>query len=182
MRRTSQGAPTGGLAREAEGPKRATQRRERFAASGVTQSIDVSALKAELGIEAAKREPEPRPAAEPVPTDAGQRDIALKAFIRRLIPSQLHQRCLDVTLRRHLTVVTPGKLAQAAGCRDREARGVLETWRSGGLVRQADQDVMQYQFAPSKADLALIREFLIMWNDPEEHKTALGWIIEAEAH
>lgn len=151
--------------------------RRRTASSGVTQSIDIESIKAELGInKSGKTAAEP----EPVPADPKYKEIALRAFIRRAIPSMLHHRCLEVTLKRRLTLSSPARLAQEVGCSEREARKVLENWKSAGLARQDDPEVFQYQFAPSKADLATIREFMVLWEDEEWHKKLLAWILEEE--
>jgi hypothetical protein len=160
---------------------RRVQRRQRFKSSGVTQQIDVSALKAELGLGSTGEKDAARPAAaapaEAVPPDEKRKEVALRAFIKRVVPSPAHQRCLDATVRRHLTLVTPRRLAEGTGLREREARRVLDDWRAAGLARATDEEGYQFEFRPSRADLALVREFMVLWADPDWHNRLLGWIL-----
>lgn len=151
----------------------------RIASSGVTQQIDIESIKAELGID--KKEDTPPAEPEAVPRDAKQREIALRAFIRRVLPGTVYQRCLEATLKRRLTLASPARLAEEAGISEREAKRVLDDWRSAGVVRQDDPEIFQYQFAPSKADLATIKEFMTLWQDDDWHRTLLGWIVQEEA-
>ena len=153
---------------------------KRKGSTGITDSIDLNALKEELGIEGGRSSGAKHP--EAVPSDPQQKDIALRAFIERVVPSRLHQQCLETLLRKRLGTVSAARLKQECGCREREAKRVLETWRSAGIVRQGsdEYEILQYQFTPSKADLALIREFMVMWEGPQTHNRLLGWILEHE--
>ena len=161
------------------------KRKRGLPSSGVTQTIDINDLKQELGI---SKEAKPGPGAAPpegadvaaVPTDEKQKAIALQAFVKRVVPSMLHQHALEVVLKKRLTVVSPTRLSEEVGCKEREARKILEEWRTSGVAKQEDPDVFQYAFMPPKADLALIREFLVLWNDPGWHNKLLGWILEAQ--
>ena len=179
-RRTQPGAPG-----QRNVQKKGFKRSRHFASSGVTQSIDVGALKAELGIKEGGKSSGAGDAqvGEAVPKDPRMKEIALRAFVQRIVPSRLHQQCLDRVLRRRLGTMSAAQLSQECGCKERDAKRVLDTWRSGGIVRQSGDELdfqPQYQFAPSKADLALTREFMIMWSDARWHSKALGWILEVE--
>jgi hypothetical protein len=170
------------LAKKGYVPKR---KRRGMQSSGVTQTIDINDLKQELGITGeSKQQADAAPPAEgevvAVPTDARQKEIALRAFIKRVLPSTLHQVCLETVLKKRLTVVSPTRLSEETGCKEREARRILEDWRKGGLAKQEDPTVFQYAFMPPKADLALIREFLVLWSDPTWHNRLLGWILEVQ--
>ncbi len=85
-------------------------------------------------------------------------------------------------LRQRLTLLTPSRLAQEAACRDKEARRVLGDWKSGGLIvpRGEEYGEPEYDFSPSRADLATIKDYMTLWNNPEWHNKLLGWIIQEE--
>jgi len=177
--------PTSGLGKQAGGQaKRAykPRRGRRNQSTGVTQSIDINSLRDELGIKGKKQKQAEAEQAEAevaaVPKDARQKEIALKAFVTRVVPSMTHQHALEVILKRRLTTVSPKRLSEELGCKEREARKVLEDWKNAGVARQEDPEIFQYLVIPSKADLALIREFLTLWNDATWHSKMLGWIIE----
>jgi hypothetical protein len=178
--------PTSGLgkqqplqpAKQAYRPRRG---REDGHGSGVTESIDIDSLREELGITGKARSAQDASESEEVaviPVDERQKEIALKAFVKRIVPSMNHQHALDVVLRKRLTTISPMRLSEELGCKEREARRVLEDWRQGGIARQEDSEIFQYLIVPSKADLALIREFLTLWNETAWHQKMLGWIIE----
>jgi hypothetical protein len=169
--------------------RRKGYKRQRFTSSGVTQQIDVGALRSELGLgggkaTAAPSEGESKPGPEPeaFPKGEKRKAAALQAFVKRVVPGRAYQQCLDVIIRRRLTATSPGRLAEEARCREREARRVLEHWPAEGLVRKGQDayDLMQYQFAPNKADLDLIRNFMYLWNDAPWHQRLLTWMIEQE--
>ena len=161
-------------------------KRQRFAKSGVTQSVDVSALRAELGLESLNKkesqkveEEAPAPVDE-VPPEVRQKEIALRAFIRRVLPSTQHQQVLTLLIRQRLTTLTPDKLAQAAGIKERAAKRYLDDWKAAGILKQDDPEFAPYQLSPSRADLVMIKEFLTLWNTPEWHSKLLGWMIAEE--
>jgi len=157
--------------------KRYKKKRRKFAASGATQSINVDDLRAELGIESKASGPE---AAETI-SDEKRKSIELQAFVRRAVRSMLHQQCLDVVLKKRLTTLTPSRLAEESACRERDAKRVLDDWKSAGIMLlEPDAMDSEYKFAPAKADLATVREFMVAWNDAEWHNKLLGWIIEEE--
>ncbi len=153
------------------------KKRREFAASGATQSINVDDLRAELGIESKAKDAQ---AAEAL-SEEKRKSIELQAFIKRAIRSMLHQQCLDVVLKKRLMVLTPSRLAEESACRERDAKRVLDDWKSAGIML-LEPDAMnpEYKFAPTKADLATVREFMVAWNDTEWHNKLLGWIIEEE--
>jgi hypothetical protein len=146
------GRGKGGVVKQpAEERKPFVPAKRRFASSGMTQSINVDDLRAELGIGS---KPEKEEAA----------------------PSQAKQKAM--------TLLSPFRLAQQAACRDKEARRVLMDWKSGGLIvpRDGEDDFgePEYDFSPSRADLATIRDYMTLWNNPEWHNKLLGWIIQEE--
>ncbi|MHC4504803.1 MAG: hypothetical protein ACYTFI_15970 [Planctomycetota bacterium] len=153
--------------------------KRRFASSGMTQSIDVDDLRAELGIGSKPQEEQ-----EAAPSQAKQKAVALQAFIKRIIRTTLHQQCLEIVLRRRMTLLSPFRLARQAACRDKEARRVLMDWKSGGLIVPRDEEddygEPEYDFTPSRADLATIKDYMTLWNNPEWHNKLLGWIIQEE--
>jgi len=157
--------------------KRYKKKRRKFASSGATQSINLEDLRAELGIEGKAGEPE----GPQMSSDEQRKSVELQAFVKRAIRSMLHQQCLDVVLRKRLKRLTSSALAREATCRERDARRVLDDWKSAGITL-VDEDavVPEHQFSPSRADLSTIREFLVAWNDAEWHNKLLGWIIEEE--
>lgn len=151
--------------------------RRRLRSTGVTSEIDVESLRRELGIEKSKSGPKKE--AAPAPADPEKtKEVALRAFVRRIVRSRLHQQCLDTVLRRRLTTMTPGQLASSVGCREREAKRVLEDWRSGGIVRRTELE--PYTLSLPKADMAAVREFMVLWDDHEWHQKLLRWILEEE--
>jgi hypothetical protein len=158
-------------------PKKRYKKRQKFAASGATQSINVDDLRAELGIESKSRAPQ-----GPALTDDEKRkSVELQAFVKRAVRSMLHQQCLDVVLKKRLMTVTPSRLAEESACRERDAKRVLDDWKSAGIMLiEIDALAPEYKFSPAKADLATIREFMVAWNDAEWHNRLLGWIIEEE--
>ena len=103
----------------------------------------------------------------------------MRAFIRRVVPSRLHHQLLTVAISQRLATVTPDRLAEAAGVRERDAKSVLESWKAAGIFRQ-DDPMDPYQMAPSRADLAQMKEFLLLWNKADWHKKLLAWILEEE--
>jgi hypothetical protein len=167
-------------------------KRQRFASSGVTQQIDVGALRAEMGLEGEAAPPlergeaprggaaGPAPEAGRTAPEGDEREASMRAFVRRVVPSRLHQQLLTAIIRQRLATVTPDRLAEAAGIREREARSVLESWCAAGVFRQ-DDPVGPFQMAPSRADLAQMKEFLLLWNKADWHNRLLGWILEEEA-
>ena len=167
----------GVVKRPAEERKPFVPAKRRFAPSGVTQSINVDDLRAELGIGSKPKEEQ-----EASPSQAKQKAVALQAFIKRIIRTTLHQQCLEIVLRRRMTLLTPFKLAQEAACRDKEARRVLMDWKSGGLIvpRGEEYGEPEYDFTPSRSDLATIKDYMTLWNNPEWHNKLLGWIIQEE--
>lgn len=162
-------------------PPKRLYKRQKYRSTGATQHIDVSALREELGIDSrAKSGAASR--ADAGPADEKQKEVAMRAFIRRAIRSTLHQQCLDIVLRRRLTVVSAARLAEEATCREKNARRVLEDWKEAGLMVQESTGYdLQYRFSPGRADLATVREFMILWNESEWHNRLLGWIIEEES-
>jgi hypothetical protein len=174
------GKQPGATAKRAYRPKR----NRSIGATGVTQSIDIDSLKEELGITGKPKgrqgqQDDDLPEVEAVPKDEKQKEIAIRAFIKRVVPSMLHQHALEIVLKKRLSSISPTRLSEETGCKEREARRILEDWKGAGVARQDDPEIFQYMIIPSKPDLALIREFLTLWNDPEWHQKLLGWIIEA---
>jgi hypothetical protein len=145
-----------------------------------SDSIDIASLKEELGITGKPKASADAGAADAVPKDQRQKEIALRAFIKRALPSTLHQQSLEIILRKRLALISSQRLAQEVGCKEREARRVLDGWRAAGMARQDDPEIFQYTFVPAKADLALIREFLTLWSDAGWHQKLLTWILEEE--
>ncbi|GAF78544.1 unnamed protein product [marine sediment metagenome] len=172
------GRGRGGVVKQsAEERKPFAPAKRRFSPSGVTQSIDVDELRAELGIGS-----KPQGEEKATPSQAKQKAVALQAFIKRIIRTTLHQQCLEIVLRRRLTLLTPSRLAQEAACRDKEARRVLGDWKSGGLIvpRGEEYGEPEYDFSPSRSDLATIKDYMTLWENPEWHNKLLGWIIQEE--
>jgi hypothetical protein len=158
-------------------PKKRYKKRRKFAASGATQSINVEDLRAELGIESKAKAPRGKQMSD----EDKRKSIEIQAFVKRAVRSMLHQQCLDMVLKKRLMNVTAARLAEEAACREREARGVLDDWKSAGIMLiEPDAIDPEYQFSPAKADLATIREFMVAWNDADWHNKLLGWIIEEE--
>ena len=167
---TSRGAPAPELPPQAAG-------RQRLGGGDAAQSIDVDALRDELGL-GAGREPEPE-VAEGVSQDPMEKEIALREFVRRVVPTFLHQQILTVMFRQGLTSVDPGGLARAIGVKVRDVTRVLDDWNALGILDQEGGDA--YRVAPPGAELALIREFLSLWSRPDWHNRLLGWITQAAA-
>ena len=174
------GRGRGGVVKQpAEEKKPFVPAKRRFTPSGITQSINVDDLRAELGIGSKPQEEQ-----EASPSQAKQKAVALQAFIKRIIRTTLHQQCLEIVLRRRMTLLSPFRLAQQAACRDKEARRVLADWKSGGLIvprgGEDDYGEPEYDFTPSRSDLATIKDYMTLWNNPEWHNKLLGWIIQEE--
>jgi hypothetical protein len=164
---------------EPKGPpkKRYKKKKAKFASSGATQSINLEDLRAELGFGAESEASE----ASQVTSEEQRKSIELQAFVKRAIRSMLHQQCLDVVLKKRLSLMSASRLAKEASCRERDARRVLDDWKMAGITL-VDAEALdpEYHFSPSKADLATIREFMVSWNDGDWHNKLLGWIIEEE--
>jgi hypothetical protein len=177
--------PTSGIGKQPGSTqgKRYTPRRLRAVrSSGETDSIDVASLREELGIKGKKKEEGSGEIdLSAVPSNPQQKEIALQAFVRRVVPSTIHHQCLEVMLKKRLNYVMPNRLAREAGCKERDARRVLEDWKAAGIAQQDHEEVFQYVIAPSKIDLALIREFMTLWSDSDWHSKLLSWILEAES-
>ncbi len=164
---------------EPKGPpkKRYKKKSPKFASSGATQSINLEDLRAELGFGSDSDASE----GLQVTSEEQRKTIELHAFVKRAIRSMLHQQCLDVILRKRLSLISASRLAKEVACRERDARRVLDDWKMAGIALvDADAVNPEYQFSPSKADLATIREFMVSWNDGDWHNKLLGWIIEEE--
>ena len=99
-------------------------------------------------------------------------------FIRRVVPSRLHQRFLQHCVKTQVSVFGEKDLTRVIGIQSKRASEICLQWVQAGLAKKLGEGT--YNFAPGGKLRQEMDAFLEAWRDPEQRHELMQQIMARE--